>query len=361
MVLPFTFNLRTGNATKSNIGAVVSILTGIAYYLFHIYSAYYQMISQKDSNFVSTLIDSYNQYAGCSFLMGILINAAYYQSDVVKVIGIIQRVDAFSLDQRNSDSRPAMLDDRFMLKFHGPAYVFVTGLCVMEYYYCIMFIKDTPTFSTYCLLMCYVPLLVHITTELTFCALVLCITDRLSQLRTSPAPVPHTALKRNWEALVEAATLLSHCFRIPILMLTFHQFTAITTLTYDLCVAVIKYDSEVPGFDLQKISEQLKSSGGWSLFFIAETFILCLFCHRLKAEITRSGSWLQQQMHRTRSSRGRWAQLQIASSTKDEFNVLVACELFSIDLQLFYNMIGIITTYLIILVQFDVAQRHIQH
>lgn len=318
------------------------------------------MISQKDTNFVSTIIDSYNQYAGCSILMGMVINAAYYQSDVVKVIESLQRVDAFLKENRKGNIE-LKVTDKFMLMFHGPAYVFVTGLCVMEYYYCIMFIKDTPTFSTYCLLMCYVPLLFHITTELTFCALVLCLTDRLSQLRDLSNIVSQSSRKRNWEILLRAAHQLSHSFRIPILMLILHQFTAITTLSYDLCVAIVKYDSDVPGFDLQKIIGQLQSSGGWSLFFIVETFILCLFCHRLKAEVARSGSWMQQQSPLISSVPAnhayRWTQLQIVAMTRSDFNISAACELFSVDMQLFYNMIGIITTYLIILVQFDVAQR----
>lgn len=357
-VVPFNFNLRTGKASNSRPGSFVAILVGFSYYAFHLYSAYQQMISQQDTNFVSKLIDSYNQYAGCSILMIIILNSCYHQSKVVHVINTIQQVDDFLKEQ---SSREKSMASRFRLEFHGPAYLFVTAICTMEYYFCIMFIKDTPTFSTYCLLMCYVPLLVHITTELVFCAILSCITVRLSQLRRlEPSLVTFEiirAFKRTFDALHEAAEQLNESFQLPILLLTFHQFTAITTLSYDLAVAIVKYDYLSPGYDTAKIIVQLESSGGWSLFFIAETCILCLICERFKKELAHTGSRLLlatnlsvQHGHR------RWTQLQLYGTTMKEF-VISACGLFHVDMHLLYNMIGVITTYLIILVQFDVAQR----
>lgn len=356
LVLPFHFNLKTGRAQKSTAGACLNLLVGSAYYAFHLKSAYNQMMSQEDTNFVSQLIDSYNQYAGCSILMTIILNSCYHQSDMVEITKLLQGVDEFlDIRRRGHLKWPA----QFMLKFHCPSYLFVTGLCCMEYYFCIMFIKDRPTYSTYCLLMCYAPLLVHVTTELVFCAFLLCITDRLSLLQTMSQLTPTRDSKRAFDVLKRATKLLNESFEIPLLLLTFHQFTAIVTLSYDLTVAIVKYDFDTPGYDLHKIIVQLESSGGWSLFFVAETFLLCLTCERYVREFHRTGAWLLQ---RVASEIGggdeslRWTQLQIVAQTKDDY-AISACGLIQVDMQLLYNMIGVITTYLIILVQFDVSQR----
>lgn len=358
-VVPFNINLKTGKASNSLLGSFVVILSGIFYYAFHLYSAYQQMISQQDTNFVSKLIDSYNQYAGCSILMIIILNSCYHQSKVVQVINTIQQVDDILRELNQTESTA----DRFRLQFHGPAYLFVTAICTMEYYFCIMFIKDTPTFSTYCLLMCYVPLLVHITTELLFCALLSCITNRLSKLKQLQQSLVITTetirpFKRMFDALHGAADQLNQSFQIPILLLTFHQFTAITTLSYDLAVAIVKYDYLTPGYDSAKIIVQLESSGGWSLFFIAETCILCLICERFKKKLAHTGSRLLLATTTISTQHGnhRWTQLQMHGTTMNEF-VNSACGLFHVDMHLLFNMIGVITTYLIILVQFDVAQR----
>lgn len=358
-VIPFNFNFKTGRAERSKVGACLNLLVGFAYYVFHLHSAYYQMMSQEDLNFVTKLIDSFNQYAGCSILMAIIVNSCYYQSQLVEIMELLQSVDGILKWPENQS-----MASKFMLKFHCPAYLFVAGLCAMEYYFCIMFIKDQPTYSTYCYLMCYAPLLVHVTTELVFCAFLLCITNRLGILQTVPM-LPLRQAKEAFDLLKRTTKILNESFEIPILLLTFHQFTAIVTLTYDLTVAIVKYDFKTPGFDLQKIIVQLESSGGWSLFFIAESFLICLLCSRYETEFNRAGAWLLACLSkRLGASTGnqdefpgyRWTQLQIIAATRGD-NSISACGLFRVNLQLFYNMMGIITTYLIILVQFDVAQR----
>lgn len=181
-VLPFRVNLHSGRVEKSVVGVVFNLLVGFAYYAFHLKSAYAQMISQEDTNFVTKLIDSYNQYAGCSILMLIIVNSCYFQSSIVRVVEHLQTVDTFLYGDDSGIENPG-IESQFLLKFHIPSYLFVTGLCFMEYYFCIMFIKDRPTYSSYCYLMCYAPLLVHVTTEFVFCALLVSITDRLYLLQ----------------------------------------------------------------------------------------------------------------------------------------------------------------------------------
>lgn len=365
-VLPFRVNLNSGRVEKSVVGVVFNLLVGFAYYAFHLKSAYAQMISQEDTNFVTKLIDSYNQYTGCSILMLIIVNSCYFQSSIVRVVEHLQTVDTFLYGDDSGIENPGIAS-QFLLKFHIPSYLFVTGLCFMEYYFCIMFIKDRPTYSSYCYLMCYAPLLVHVTTEFVFCALLVSITDRLYLLQQQPAQCPSIRdSKRAFDELRKALRLLNDSFELPLLLLILHQFTAIVTLTYDLTVAIVKYDFKTPGYDTQKILLQLESSGGWSLFFIAETFVLCLLCHRFSLEFNRAGAWLlkclserpeSMREHHIISPGNRWTQLQIVAQTRDPDHSITACGLLRVDLQLFYNMIGVITTYLIILVQFDVAQR----
>lgn len=355
ILLPFDISVRTGKVKCTKYGVYASLLVGATYYTFHLYSAYYQMITQHDSNFVTRLIDSYNQYAGCSILMTIYIVMCINQRQLVEAIQAIQSVDQFLLDEKREKSSA----QRYLLQYNIPLYAFLTGICVMEYYFCIMFIKDTPTFSTYCLLMCYVPLLVHATTEFVLCILLCCVTERLRLLRSRPLQLKGIRpLKLVFDSLKEATYLINSSFKLPVLLLIFHQFTAITTLTYDLAVAIVKFDYQLKGYTTtEKIILQLESSGGWTMFFVTETLILCYVCDHLRTEMRECGLFLQSiHLDNAKGQRHRWIQLQLAARMKDNF-AISACGLFNIDLSLFYNMIGAITTYLIILVQFDVAQR----
>lgn len=314
------------------------------------------MLAQEDGNFVTKLIDSYNQFSGCSILMVIIANSCYHQRRIVRVIQALQTVDQLVCARTD-----APITRQLMLEFHVPSLMFVAGICAMEYYYCIMFIKDRPTYGTYCYLMCYAPLLVHVVTGLLFCAILQCVIDRLlilSQQQIFVAPVGD--LKRAFEGLWGAAALLNQSFRLPILLLIFHQFTAVTTLTYDLVIAIVKYDFDAPGYDMEKIVAQLKSSGGWSLFFLAETLLVCLQCTRYHREFHRTGEMLARTIRdRPDCPQTRWMQLQVVATLKTAEASISAWGLFDVDLKLLYSMIGIITTYLIILVQFDIAQRTI--
>lgn len=352
LVAPFHFDWTTWR--PSSRGAAVNVVGGAVYYVFHLHSAYYQMISQQDTNFVTQLIDSYNQYAGCSILMAIIVNACYHQRTMVQVLSVIQDVDRVLWSGTDTECPP-----EFLLTFHAPSYLFVTGICCMEYYFCIMFIKDAPTYSTYCYLMCYAPLIVHVVTQLLFCALVHCVTLRLHRVSVMDRGIMSVGqLKRAFDSLALAGRLLNVAFGFPILLLIMHQFSAATTLTYDLVIAIVKYDFRTPGYDMRKIIVQVESSGGWSLFFMAETFLLCLCCHRYQDALQRARENLMQRVRELDDTPEiRWTQLQLCAGMREGERGITACGLFHVDLGLFSKMIGVITTYLIILVQFDVAQR----
>lgn len=377
LLSPFTVNLKTGKATPSILGTIHSILTGLCYYIFHLYSAYIQMVTQKDGNFVTQVIDSYNQYAGCSICMIIILNLCYNQRKIVQVINSLSKVDETSIPdliKTNLDELPTSIVSanlsECVSRMYPLMFLFLVSLGFMEYYYCIMFIKNNPTFSEFCLIMCYVPLFIQIMTEFSFVIYLLMLETRFQFLTSFQTeilkhnrPISVTTvrkLKRLFEELKQNSELLLSTYSLPLLLLIFHQFTAITTLSYDLAVGIVKYDKHVFTFD--QIMFQLKSSGGWCLFFVSETLLLCFSATRFKSKYNQAKDNLiklttSNVVIVTNEERNllQWFSYQVLATTKQGL-AISACQLFEIDLNLFFEMIGVITTYLIILVQFDISQ-----
>uniref|UniRef100_A0A7G3AJ37 Gustatory receptor n=1 Tax=Lutzomyia longipalpis TaxID=7200 RepID=A0A7G3AJ37_LUTLO len=306
LIHPHCIEWQTGNPHVSVFGTMHSLTLAIGYYIYHVMMALQQMVfNEKDYNFVTFAINSYNLFSGCTFFLLIVVT--------------------------------------------------VTALGVMELENCIMFIRDSMPFSDFCFMMCYIPMFVLILTEWMFIGYMLAIKYRFNLINTHLQGVPEenttntvNVMKFHAKSLADASKKLNGVFNLPLLLLLLNQFAAMATLLYDLCMTVVDFGQE-PNERLRDIIK----SGGWSMLFMLEMLALCRVCELLEVEAHLTSKSLM----RLTKDGGCLNSLQLLSVLRVK---ITPYRLFSVDMKLFYTMFGAIATYLIVLVQFDMAQDYKQ-
>lgn len=349
LIHPFGIEWKSGAAHVSILGTMHSLTLAIAYSIYHVMMAKRQMgFIEMDYNFVTHAINLYNLFSGCTFFLLIVITICVKQRQTINALRGI-----YNFDDQMEKMNFSVDNGNWSISFYLPGIIIFSALSVMEYENCIMFIRDSMAFSDFCLIMCYIPMFVLIVCEWMFIGYILAIKYRFCliniQLQDLPEDDSHNqatleVLKFNAKILTDATKALNSVFSFPLLLLLLNQFTAMATLLYDLCMCIVDF-----GDQSDKLLEDAFNTGGWSMLFMLETLALCRVCQALEMEAQKTTN------HFVRLTK--YGCLQIMQLRKAFCVKFIACHLFHIDMKLFYTMFGAIATYLIILVQFDIAQN----
>uniref|UniRef100_A0A240SY00 Gustatory receptor n=1 Tax=Lutzomyia longipalpis TaxID=7200 RepID=A0A240SY00_LUTLO len=349
LIHPHCIEWQTGNPHVSIFGTMHSLTLAIGYYIYHVMMALQQMVlNEKDYNFVTFAINSYNLFSGCTFFLLIVVTVTWMQKQMIAVLGIIYTFD------NHMEKLNLCVDNRmWSVMFYVPGLILFSALGVMELENCIMFIRDSMPFSDFCFMMCYIPMFVLIVTEWMFIGYTLAIKYRFNLINTHLQGVPEenttntvNVMKFHAKSLADASKKLNGVFNLPLLLLLLNQFAAMATLLYDLCMTVVDFGQE-PNERLRDIIK----SGGWSMLFMLEMLALCRVCELLEVEAHLTSKSLM----RLTKDGGCLNSLQLLSVLRVK---ITPYRLFSVDMKLFYTMFGAIATYLIVLVQFDMAQDY---
>ncbi|GAB0086870.1 hypothetical protein DMENIID0001_010710 [Sergentomyia squamirostris] len=342
LVHPVTIEWKSGIPRIDKVGLIHSLGVAVSYYIYHLMMARKQIdFLETDYNFVTHAIDSYNLFAGCTILLLIVLTSVSTQKYIVDVLTAI-----YDFDDAMDKLHLSVDNRKWSLEFYLPGFILFTALSTMEYENCIMFIRDSTTFTDFCLIMCYVPMFVLIVTEWMFIGYIMAITyrfrlinDYLKSLEDVNCDVVEI-FKAHAQSLLKTAKKLNSAYSFPLLLLLLNQFTAMATLLYDLCMSALDFTDN--------LLEDIFKTGGWSMLFMVETMALCYVCQRLEMEAEQTGRHLVKL-----SMYGCLQSLQLVTRSQVK---ITACHLLHVNLKLFYSMFGAIVTYLIILVQFDIAQ-----
>ncbi|XP_037033185.1 putative gustatory receptor 28b [Bradysia coprophila] len=144
-------------------------------------------------------------------------------------------------------------------------------------------------------------------------------------------------------------------YSIQIITVFTVKFSIITSMLYACCMILIKSVSTQILTDDDR--EQLISSSMWISLMLLEMFSLCYVCHSMETEARQIGCNIH---HFGREIIYHECKLQVKAFSFEllhnriEFRPL---GLYKLNLEFLYNLFGAISAYLIILIQFDMAQH----
>lgn len=375
---PFSMNITKRTAiTPSIIGSMYSAIFMIGYVTFHLYSAENNFISaDADSefqfSFVSFIIETYNKYIGVSLFMITIMSAIMNQKKMIQFLTIVEKVDS----EFNQCFGIVDVGNVCWMRISMGRIIWL--LCLLstfENFNCLMFIRAA-SYSEYCLIMCFGPMIVNALTEMLFISYLSLIRNRLAKMnslidemkgdignkfkideknfiisefyqkinKVMPEPTKTDykfvrgliSIQKMYGWLYEGTISLMSAFGIPLLFLFLIQFTTLTTLLFYCATNVIKYvDDGV--FTADEIAPTL-SSLGWILIFMEKIFSICYICNQTKFEAQRIGPSLHffglSVEDETSKKTIKWFSLQILNQ---KF-CFTACGLFQIDLTLMYSV-----------------------
>lgn len=370
-IFPITIGIK-GPPRFSIIGSSYSLVTAIVYCIYHLS----QLKRVKNSNLVGFIIDTYNQHVGSFLVFALIFHGVLKQQ---KIIDFLKNTDNF--DQIFSTNFPTIQINynKWIRNVSSIIVITVAVLSYMEVKYCLMYISLLPTFSTYCLLMCFVPMFVIIMTEIQFIGYLELLRERfrvinlsiltnnskwnMLKIKRSKIGVDNAAFFDEIKKiqlicelhtkLDDATTLLNSGFGVRNVLIQMYQFVNWTTLTYDFVMKCVRAGSNVQaGVDYFK---ETADSGLWAVCFIVEMFAVCLSCDRAAYEGNRIKSLVQFPINDRSLILSRHIKMLTMQLLHRRIE-FVQCGLFDINLKLFFSIIGAVSTYIIILIQFDISQ-----
>nr|XP_022912957.1 gustatory receptor for bitter taste 66a-like [Onthophagus taurus] len=243
---------------------------------------------------------------------------------------------------------------------------------------CSMYLRQVGTLSTYCFLMCYVPMVINALVEYQFITLISITKERFSllnkelgkigtntinkwkntnQIHPITKIVNHTStniknIRRTHALLCNAGYEINKAYSLQILLNTAHIFINFTTLGY-YC-----FDGAMRLYLQEEDSNMYNTvtTGIWTLCKILQLLNITLTCSMIKKEVALSGEVVFKINDRFKTD----IAFEINALVKQIFHwnfKLTAFHLFDLDMELFYCAISASTTYLMILLQLDIANK----
>ncbi|EAA43974.3 AGAP007756-PA [Anopheles gambiae str. PEST] len=330
---------------------------------------------QVEANFVSIVIDVYNRYSGLIlFWLLHAVALANHRSLTAIVLGVLL------LDEQIADRLSVVPKHGQWCRFICLHMTFVF-LCIgfAEWYNCIMYMSDFIPASEYCIFECFITMLTSSTVELQYVAFVQLIKNRLQlindllvDLLRAADHLQPTACERHIRAKIinDIKNLYTHlhllslninkAYGAQLIFILMTLFVTLTTLLYYCTMKLFRMlwlgQWATPAELLPTFWEVL-STLSWAFISTFRILRICNVCNSAKNEAQKIGSLIHGLGWKTNcpdtKSMVRLLSLQLHQQ-RIEFT---ASGLFTIDHGLMFNIVGSLATYLLILIQFDIAQN----
>ncbi|XP_055590220.1 putative gustatory receptor 28b [Uranotaenia lowii] len=320
--------------------------------------------SGSEGNFVSVVIDVYNRYS-VLVLYWILIagNVANQRilircwEDCVQIDSIFRR--KLRIWVNNSYWKRQIFSQMFLIS--GTVLVF-------EWFNCVMYLSDFDPASEYCLPQCYITLLTSIVAETQFVGFV-----KLLQMRfqlINQLLVRHQQDRIRVEIINDIKHLYAHlhllslninrAFGVQLVAILLTLFVTITALLYYClmkAIGILLQWTVLSHPDLIYRSYEVFSTLFWAMACAMRVFRICNVCNAAKNESKQIGCLIHALALSTRNQSAKSSIKLFSLQLLQQKVEFTACGLFNIDHVLVFNIIGSVTTYILILLQFDVAQN----
>lgn len=378
---PFSLTWKSGlqiKTKRSILGNIYVIALVFTYVLWHFATILENPLHKDDA--LGLILDTYGQYSAMSIMFILAAIRIFKQGKTMQVLEIIQEFDnrffgSFAVD---IDSRPWI--NKVIKLMCGGA----VAIGCIEHWNCIMFVRDGPVFSSFCLMMCFIPHWYAWFAEVQYLSLLLLVQERFkvlakevdrivgrkkaaSRLQIYADEYKFLKIVELHERLEKACGLINSAFGIQNILLSVYQFIMIVTLVYDFCIEIV---IPRPTFYLNLFADIL-----WTSLF---GFFLASKC--FVNQITIAAANIGESVSNLFFSKNRKLQEQAKSFHLlqcYEKNIFSPLALFRFDMQLFFSvstkaprghgktltgfffkfqMQVAIMSYIVVLIQFDLSQ-----
>ncbi|XP_052864415.1 putative gustatory receptor 2a [Anopheles cruzii] len=361
-----------------------SLAVLMLYSTFHLYTNYADSYGQPkgggvatespettargEVNFVSVVIDVYNRYSGL-VLFWLLHAVAFIRRRTV--VDIMRAV--LCIDEQFHDRLSIAPDHGAWCRFvclHIALIFLAIGLC--EWYNCVMYISDFKPASEYCIFQCLTTMLTSTTVQIQYVALVQLIKTRLaliSRLLVELDDYGREQANARMKIINDIKNLYTHlhllslninqAYGAQLIFILMTLFVTLTTLLYHCTMKLLRMlllGRHATFETLRPLFWEVLSTLSWICIATVSILRICSVCDSTKNEVRLVGSLIHGLGWSTdcsfTKSTVRTLSLQLLQQ-RIEFS---AGGLFAIDHGLMFNIVAALATFLLILVQFDIAQ-----
>lgn len=339
---PFSLKWKSDLQIKTSysiLGTIHVIATVLTYVLWHFATILANPLVKDDA--LGLILDTYGQYSAMFIMFILALIRVAKQGKLMQVLDLLQDFDNkfFSKFAVDIDNRTWM--KKTMLLMIAGAIL----IGCIERWNCIMFVRDGPQFSSFCMLMCFIPHWYAWFAEMQYISLLLLCEDRFKALakqvdriverKKAACRLPihgeeYKFLKvvEQHERLEKACGLLNSTFGLQNILVSVYQFIMIVTLVYDFCIEIVK---PRPTFYINIFADTL-----WTTLF---GFFLLSKCY--VNQITIDSANIGKSVSSLFFSKNQKLQEQAKSfhlSQCYEKNVFSPLALFRFDMQLFFSV-----------------------
>ncbi|EAT41198.2 AAEL007142-PA [Aedes aegypti] len=386
---PFRIVHKSGKEVQisSTLGILQCVAACVGYGAFHLYTTYSDdfdtaeksknatrnatdasdpVQEKSEQNFVSVMIDTYNRYSGLGLYWVLVIGAIGNRRILIRFVESLQEVDQIFETKLN-----VVVNNLHWKRVICIQMTLIFAIIFLfEYFNCIVYLSDYNPSSVYCMPDCYLVLLTEATAESQIVGYIKLLQMRfqlINQLLTREAQ-NHNRLEiineiKNLYAHLHLLSLnINKAYGVQLVFILMTLFVTLTTLMYHCNMKAIRLLLHRPSLD-EDLSErywEVLSTFFWVALSAYRIFRICNICNATKNEASQIGCLIHGLGMNTNCIRTKTTvklfSLQLLQQ-KVEFS---ACGLLAIDHGLVFNIVGAVTTYILILLQFDVAQNRSQ-
>uniref|UniRef100_A0A182NZ99 Uncharacterized protein n=1 Tax=Anopheles dirus TaxID=7168 RepID=A0A182NZ99_9DIPT len=245
---------------------------------------------------------------------------------------------------------------------------------VAEWHNCIMYMSDFIPASEYCIFQCFVAMLTSATVELQYMAFVQLIKNRLQlinellvELTAYGSEEPPgirmkiiNDVKNLYTHLHLLALNINKAYGARLIFILMTLFVTLTTLLYYCTMKLFRIlwlGRWASGGELLGTFWRVLSTLAWAFISTFRILRICSVCNAAKTEAQKIGSLIHGLGWQTNCSRTKSMVRLLSLQLQQQRIEFTAGGLFPIDHGLMFNIVGSLATYLLILIQFDIAQN----
>uniref|UniRef100_A0A182F1A7 Gustatory receptor n=1 Tax=Anopheles albimanus TaxID=7167 RepID=A0A182F1A7_ANOAL len=369
---------------KSRSGTVHFFVMLLLYSTFHLYINSTDAFSEKTAvdgdghaevSFVSVVIDMYNRYSGLLLFWWLHLMAHVSQPTVIDILSGVVVID----EQIRARLSVAPNHGRWCRNVCLHVAAIFLAIVLAETFNCIMYMSDYIAESRYCIFQCLISMLACSTIEIQYVALVQLIKTRLELLNSLLGELSvysdeeqnaccrfdHIRMKiindiKNLYTHLHLLSLnINRAYGAQLIFILMTLFVTLTTLLYYCTMKLLRIlllGRYTAMRDLMAPFDDVLSTLSWICIATVRILRICSVCTRTKNEALQVGSLIQGLGWKTHCSATKSAVRRLSLQLLQQRIEFSAGGLLSIDHGLMFNIVGSLATFLLILVQFDIAQ-----